>query len=182
MSTKIKWAVWSGEGTQGTKEIKTATLQGIKRILTQERCGGDRFAHACPAHWPQAQFCASARECDIDNLTEDDIERMHAGQALGSIRTPKKAASSRENGKLGGRPKGIKVLIKNQFHNTEKVFSIKSLYFGDDPDFDALTSLEYQIYTNGDDVEYAKKKQAEIKDALCGQTDCRCVWKIVKIM
>lgn len=105
MSTKIKWAVWSGEGTRGTKEIKTATLQGIKRILTQERCGGDRFAHACPAHWPQAQFCASARECDIDNLTEDDIERMHAGQALGSIRTPKKAASSRENGKKGGRPK-----------------------------------------------------------------------------
>ncbi len=105
MSTKIKWAVWSGEGTQGTKEIKTATLQGIKRILTQERCGGDRFAHACPAHWPQAQFCASARECDIDNLIEDDIERMHAGQALGSIRTPKKAASSRENGKRGGRPK-----------------------------------------------------------------------------
>ena len=105
MSTKIKWAVWSGEGIRGTKEIKTATLQGIKRILTQERCGGDRFAHACPAHWPQAQFCASARECDIDNLTEDDIERMHAGQALGSIRTPKKSASSRENGKLGGRPK-----------------------------------------------------------------------------
>jgi hypothetical protein len=106
MSTKIKWAVWSGEGIRGTKEIKTATLQGIKRILTQERCGGDRFAHACPAHWPQAQFCASARECDIDNLTEDDIERMHAGQALGSIRTPKKSASSRENGKKGGRPRG----------------------------------------------------------------------------
>ena len=118
MSTKIKWAVWSGEGTQGTKEIKTATLQGIKRILTQERCGGDRFAHSCPAHWPQAQFCASARECDIDNLTEDDIERMHAGQALGSIRTPKKAASSRENGKKGGRP--LKPTIKCEICGQQK--------------------------------------------------------------
>jgi hypothetical protein len=104
MSTKIKWAIWSGEGEVGGKKIKTATLQGIKRILTQERCGGDRFAHACPAHWPEAQFCSSARECDIDNLTEADIERMHAGQALGSIKSPKKSASSRENGKLGGRP------------------------------------------------------------------------------
>ena len=131
MSTKIKWAVWSGEGIRGTKEIKTATLQGIKRILTQERCGGDRFAHACPAHWPQAQFCASARECDIDNLTEDDIERMHAGQALGSIRTPKKSASSRENGKLGGRPKGIPA-IQRKCGDEPWAYISSSYIFGDD--------------------------------------------------
>lgn len=80
MSIKIKWAIWSGEGEWGTKEIKTATLQGIKRILTAERCNGQRFAHACPAHWPDAQFCASARECDIDELTESDIERMYNAQ------------------------------------------------------------------------------------------------------
>lgn len=29
-----------------------------------------------------------------------------AAQALGSIKTPKKAKASRENGKLGGYPKG----------------------------------------------------------------------------
>jgi hypothetical protein len=109
-------------------------------------------------------------------------ELSSAAAALGSIKSDKKAASSRENGKLGGRPKGTKVLIKNQFHNTEKVFSIKSSYFGNDPDFDALTALEYQIYTHGDDVEYAKKKQAEIKKSLCGQSDCRCGCKIVKII
>ena len=102
--------------------------------------------------------------------------------SLGSIKSAKKAASSRENGKLGGRPAGKKVLIRNQFHNTEKVFSIKSSYFGNDPDFDALTALEYQIYSGGDDIEYAKKKQAEIKKALCGQSDCRCGCKIVKIL
>lgn len=80
MTVKIKWIVWSGEGEQGHKETKTATLTGIKRILTAERCGGDRWAHACPAHWPQARFCASAGECDIDNLTEADMVRMHDGQ------------------------------------------------------------------------------------------------------
>lgn len=113
-------------------------------------------------------------------MKKNDIKK--AAAILGSIKSPRKAASSRENGRLGGRPKGQKVLIKNQFHNTEKVFSIKSSYFGTDTDFDALTALEYQIYSGGDDIEYAKKKQAEIKKALCGQSDCRCGCKIVKIL
>lgn len=85
MSQKIKWAVWSGEGERGSRAIKTATLQGIKRILTVERCGGDRFAHACPAHWPQAEFCAASRECDINDLSETDMERMHAAQNGGKL-------------------------------------------------------------------------------------------------
>jgi hypothetical protein len=33
------------------------------------------------------------------------MEISEAARALGSIKTPKKAASSRENGKLGGRPR-----------------------------------------------------------------------------
>ncbi len=33
------------------------------------------------------------------------MDISEAARALGSIRTPKKAAASRENGKLGGRPR-----------------------------------------------------------------------------
>jgi hypothetical protein len=40
------YIVWSGEGEQGHKRIVKATEIGIKRILTSERCGGDRWAHA----------------------------------------------------------------------------------------------------------------------------------------
>ena len=46
MSGKKKWALCSGEGEIGHIESKTATELGIKRILTRERCGGDRWARA----------------------------------------------------------------------------------------------------------------------------------------
>ena len=80
--TKIKWVVWSGEGECGTKEIKTATLRGIKRILTAERCGGDRWAWACPAHWPQAEYCASACAFDPRSCTEQDLRKMYNAQQI----------------------------------------------------------------------------------------------------
>lgn len=43
---KITWVIWSGEGENGYKEVKVATETGIKRILTKERCRGDRWAFA----------------------------------------------------------------------------------------------------------------------------------------
>jgi len=38
----------------------------------------------------------------------DRKKRFRAAQALGRIKTAKKAAASRRNGKLGGRPKKLK--------------------------------------------------------------------------
>ena len=43
---KTTYAILSGEGERGTWALKQATGRGIKRILTNERCGGDRWAKA----------------------------------------------------------------------------------------------------------------------------------------
>jgi hypothetical protein len=44
---KATYILISGEGTsEGTKRTLRATALGIKRILTKERCGGDRWAKA----------------------------------------------------------------------------------------------------------------------------------------
>jgi len=48
-NNRIKWVVWSGEGAHGSKECRYATELGIKRILTKEKCHGDRWAFAAPA-------------------------------------------------------------------------------------------------------------------------------------
>jgi len=46
MSEKNWYAVLSGEGSIGTWSMHCVTDIGIKRILTRERCGGDRWANA----------------------------------------------------------------------------------------------------------------------------------------
>jgi hypothetical protein len=45
---KRHFVVWSGEGTGPASkiELRFTTERGIKRILTNERCGGDRWARA----------------------------------------------------------------------------------------------------------------------------------------
>ena len=45
MNKKVYW-VFSGEGETGSWEKKIATKRGILRILSRERCGGNRWARA----------------------------------------------------------------------------------------------------------------------------------------
>jgi len=167
----------------GTWECAMTLADGSPQIIRGAYADGPVMQSIRPDEQAQWAVVGSVSDDKFINILKLlATSKTNAAAALGSIKSAKKAASSRENGRLGGRPAGKKVLIRNQFHNTEKVFSIKSSYFGNDPDFDALTALEYQIYSGGDDIEYAKKKQAEIKKALCGQSDCRCGCKIVKIL
>ena len=66
-SEKTKWVIWSGEGTIGNKEIKTATETGIKRVLTTERCSGDRWAYAATYTGnPELDCCSVVKERGID--------------------------------------------------------------------------------------------------------------------
>ena len=44
--TKKVYLVLSGEGEIGSWEKKVATKRGILRILSRERCGGNRWARA----------------------------------------------------------------------------------------------------------------------------------------
>lgn len=75
MAEKIKWVVWSGEGEQGTKQIKMATVQGIKRILTQERCGGDRWAYAAKYTGNELADCCAEVKDRYLNSDLADAER-----------------------------------------------------------------------------------------------------------
>jgi hypothetical protein len=67
---KTYW-ILSGEGETGTWEKHIATLTGIKRIATKERCGGDRWAQI----WeeiPETET-AAAHIYDIDNGDMRDV-------------------------------------------------------------------------------------------------------------
>ncbi len=76
-----------------------------------------------------------------------------------------------------------KVVVASFFHNRETKISIKKSYFLDTTDGNsALNMLSYEIYDNGRDKIYAQKKLNEIKNKLCGQSDCRCGFNVIKII
>ena len=67
---KTYW-ILSGEGEEGTWEKHIATLTGIKRIATKERCNGDRFARI----WEEIHETetTNAHIYDIDNGDMRDV-------------------------------------------------------------------------------------------------------------
>jgi len=67
-------------------------------------CGND-FDCPCQADHccEMTETCEGAEHCD-----DHFVPKNTAAVALGSIKSKKKAQSSRENGKKGGRPKKIK--------------------------------------------------------------------------
>lgn len=50
------YTILSGEGEQGTREYVNLTPIGLKRRLTAERCGGDRWARAYYGHGRPAEL------------------------------------------------------------------------------------------------------------------------------
>ena len=67
---KTYW-ILSGEGEEGTWGKHIATLTGIKRIATKERCGGDRWASI----WEEIAETETteAHICSIDDGEMRDI-------------------------------------------------------------------------------------------------------------
>ena len=62
-----------------------------------------------------------------------------------------------------------KYKIENGFHKTEKIVSIKDTYIL--PEMDILEALQYEVYADGDDKKYAKRKISQIYctgDCACG--------------
>lgn len=73
----------------------------------------------------------------------------------------------------------MKLRLHNTFHNKEAVIAIKDKYccakFGDT--FDPIQELQFEIYNDGRDAKYAKRKYNEIKKKVCcgSNSDCSCI-------
>ena len=82
------------------------TKHGVKNRLTGEIVYQTKLGSYYDTHIRAEKWCNSNLSGDVGEVVEiPQTDIQIAASALGKIRTPKKAASSRENGKKGGRPK-----------------------------------------------------------------------------
>lgn len=81
------------------------------RAYAREHATLNEIPRAERTEWTRAFVAECAyqrtREINIERVAEITAQRKAAASALGSVRSPAKAASSRENGKRGGRPRKV---------------------------------------------------------------------------
>lgn len=85
--------------------MKVKKPQGIEKELVEWANDPNSSANELEAAIAQVEPRIEAKECG--HFICACQPKNPAAVALGKIRSPKKAASSRENGKLGGRPKKV---------------------------------------------------------------------------
>ena len=67
----------------------------------------------------------------------------------------------------------MKIKVQSKFHGREAVVIVKDRY--KDKSIDVLGRLDYEVYNDGKDTLYAKRKLAEIKRKVCGSSGCQCM-------
>ena len=78
----------------------------------------------------------------------------NAAAALGSIKSPRKSASSRENGKLGGRPKGIPAIQKKRGDEPWTYISSSYIFSNDEDAKAEIKKLRAEAKEEGWDIKY----------------------------
>lgn len=90
----------------GTWECVMALADGTPQILRGSQTDGPVMQSVRPDEQQQWAVVGSISDDKLINILKlIATSRKSAASTLGSIRTEKKSASSRENGKKGGRPK-----------------------------------------------------------------------------
>jgi Lar family restriction alleviation protein len=103
MTTKQITYVYKTKETQEINKMESCPFCGCKRVdvvhKTINNCDYEWFAACCECGASSANCKTKQEAIDAWN------KRISAASILGSIKTDKKAKSSAENGKKGGRPR-----------------------------------------------------------------------------